>query len=96
MHDEVWFFRLIRVSFQLLNKKLTAGTFTLFKALSLIMFPLILYIRTVINILMHSPIFQHLLQNKIKKEQPPQAVLSCAILLLVIVILTTMTNAVES
>ena len=40
------------------------------------------------------PFPSYSLQNK--KEQPPQAVLSYAILLLVIVILTAMTNAVES
>ena len=57
------------------------------------MFPLIFYIRTFSNTIDNSSISQNTIQNK--KEQPPQAVLSYAILLLVIVILTAMTNAVE-
>ena len=55
-----------------------------------IMFPFILYIHTVSNIITCKKI-----RYKNKKEQPPQAVLSYAILLVVIVILTAMTNAVE-
>ena len=60
-----------------------------------IMFPLILYIHTV-NIIVTRFTLSYIRPKKTKKEQPPQAVLSCAILLLVIVILTAMTNAVES
>ena len=60
-----------------------------------IMFPLILYIHTV-HIIVTRFTLSYIRHKKTKKEQPPQAVLSCAILLLVIVILTAMTNAVES
>ena len=56
-----------------------------------IMFRLIVCIHTFSNIITCKKI-----RYKNKKEQPPQAVLSYANLLLVIVILTAMTNAVES